>query len=291
MPSNSKKKKHGKQILLLLILALLCIGGTELLVCRYVAPDLFAQITAPVKEVAGQAVHLGKNLLARAEALAPVPAEEEEEPPENQLAGEPALENSQPREDPTITEFTQRSGAEVLTGGNIEVVYFNQSEEPWATAPYGPDTIGGYGCGPTVMSMLVSSLTDQTVDPTAMAQWASQQGYCAAGSGSYNSLIPGAAEAYGLNLQTWTDLSAQGLSQALASGHVFVALMTRGHFTARGHFILLRGLTLEGKVLVADPNSRERSLTAWDPQLIIDELSAARNSGAPLWCFSTLSAY
>lgn len=291
MPSNSKKKKHGKQILLLLILALLCIGGTELLVCRYVAPDLFAQITAPVKEMAGQAVHLGETLLARAEALAPAPAEEEEEPPENQLAGEPALENSQPREDPTITEFTQRSGAEVLTGGNIEVVYFNQSEEPWATAPYGPDTIGGYGCGPTVMSMLVSSLTDQTVDPAAMAQWAYQQGYCAAGSGSYNSLIPGAAEAYGLNLQTWTDLSAQGLSQALASGHVFVALMTRGHFTARGHFILLRGLTLEGKVLVADPNSRERSLTAWDPQLIIDELSAARNSGAPLWCFSTLSAY
>lgn len=138
MPSNSKKKKHGKQILLLLILALLCIGGTELLVCRYVAPDLFAQITAPVKEMAGQAVHLGENLLARAEALAPAPAEEEEEPPENQLAGEPALENSQPREDPTITEFTQRSGAEVLTGGNIEVVYFNQSEEPWATAPYGP---------------------------------------------------------------------------------------------------------------------------------------------------------
>ena len=79
MPSNSKKKKHGKQILLLLILALLCIGGTELLVCRYVAPDLFAQITAPVKEVAGQAVHLGKNLLARAEALAPAPAEEEED--------------------------------------------------------------------------------------------------------------------------------------------------------------------------------------------------------------------
>lgn len=44
--------------------------------------------------------------------------------------------------------------------------------------------------------------------------------------------------------------------------------MTRGHFTERGHFIILRGVTLEGRVLVADPNSRERSLAAWEPQLI-----------------------
>ena len=293
MSPKSKKKKHGKQIVLLLLLALLCIGGTELLVCRYVAPDLYTQITTPVKEAAGQVLEMGESLLERAKALSPAPEEEveEEEPPENQLAGEPALENSQPREDPTITEFAQRSGVEILTGGNIEMVYYNQGEDPWVNAPYGPDRIGGYGCGPTVMAMLVSSLTDQMVDPATMAQWAYEQGYCAAGSGSYNSLMPGVAETYGLNLQTWTDLSAQGLSQALASGHVFVALMTRGHFTARGHFILLRGLTLEGNVLVADPNSRERSLTAWDPQLIIDELSASRNSGAPLWCFSTFSSF
>jgi hypothetical protein len=62
--------------------------------------------------------------------------------------------------------------------------------------------------------------------------------------------------------------------------------MGPGHFTQGGHFILLRGITLDGKVLVADPSSRERSLTAWDPQVILDELSSSTSAGAPLWTLS-----
>ena len=129
------------------------------------------------------------------------------------------------------------------------MVYFNQAEEPWASQPYGSDDIGGYGCGPTSMAMIIATLTDETMTPTT---------------------------------------TADSLTQALASGQVCVALMREGHFTSGGHFIVLRGVTLEGKILVADPNSRQRSLIAWDPQLIIDELSHSRTSGAPLWCISTL---
>ena len=67
---------------------------------------------------------------------------------------------------------------------------------------------------------------------------------------------------------------------------MLVSLMGKGNFTTGGHFILIRGMTLSGDVLVADPNSLERSLQTWDPQLILDELSSARNSGAPLWAVS-----
>lgn len=283
----SSKKGPGKKIFLAVCLALVCVASAELLVCRFAAPDLFQRITAPVIAATEHVRTAGSALLNAAVQHIPTPPKQEEMP-EEQLAGDPALENTQPREDPAITEFVQRDGHEVLTGGNVEIVYFNQGEEPWASAPYGPDKIGGYGCGPTAMAMVVSSLTDQMVDPSAMAQWAYESGYCAPGSGSYNGLIQAAASAYGLKAAPWTDLTPDAISQSLASGQLFVALMTRGHFTSSGHFILLRGLTLEGKILVADPNSRERSLTAWDPQLIIDELSATRSSGAPLWCISTV---
>lgn len=283
----SSKKGPGKQIFLVVCLALVCVAGAELLVCRFAAPDLFQRITAPVIAAAEHVRSTGSALLNAAVQHIPTPPKQEEMP-EEQLAGDPALENTQPREDPAITEFVQRDGREVLTGGNVEIVYFNQGEEPWASAPYGPDDISGYGCGPTAMAMVVSSLTGQIIDPSTMAQWAYESGYCAPGSGSYNSLIQAAASAYGLKAAPWTDLTADAISQSLASGQLFVALMTRGHFTSSGHFILLRGLTLEGKILVADPNSRERSLTAWDPQLIVDELSATRSSGAPLWCISTV---
>lgn len=41
-----------------------------------------------------------------------------------------------------------------------------------------------------------------------------------------------------------------------------------------------------GTILVADPNSEERSLMEWEPQLILDELSASTANGAPLWVLS-----
>lgn len=138
------------------------------------------------------------------------------------------------------------------------------------------------------MAMLISSLKEETLDPAQAAREADEAGYCAPGSGSYLSIVEGMAGRYGLEAVSCPDLSAEELTQQLVSGNLFVALMGKGHFTDGGHFILLRGVTLEGKVLVADPNSRERSLVGWDPQLILDELSASRSNGAPLWRFSAL---
>ena len=67
-------------------------------------------------------------------------------------------------EDANITEFAVRADREILTGGTVALTYYNQGEEPWASRPFGPDPISGYGCGPTALSMLVSSLTDQDID-------------------------------------------------------------------------------------------------------------------------------
>lgn len=286
-------KRHTKRtVVLLILLALVCVGGVELAVCRVAAPELFRTLTAPVISFVRQAVGTGRQLVSQAagavEAWIPEPTPSE--PPVDQLASDPTIDEVPPAEDPAITEFVERDGQEWLTGGVVEITYFNQGEEPWASQRYGPDPIAGYGCGPTALAMAVSSLTGETVDPAEMAAWASEQGYCAPGSGSYLGIVEGTAAAYGLEIREEAVPTAEELCQALASGHIYVALMTKGHFTNSGHFILLRGVTLEGEVLVADPNSRERSLAAWDPQLILDELSPSRSGGAPLWQFSTLGA-
>ena len=279
----TRKPGSGKRIVLFLLLALLCVAGVELLVCSRADPLLFQRLTRPVSQA--------METLGRIEL--PLPsgssAQPEEDPPVNQLASAPAVAEDPAMEDPKITEFVTEDGVERLTGGNVPLVYYNQGEEPWADQLYGPDPIRGYGCGPTAMAMVVSSLSATPMNPAEMAVWAEEEGYCAPGSGSYSSLVLGTAEAFGLEAESWSSRSADDLTQALASGNLFVALMTKGHFTANGHFILLRGVTLEGNVLVADPNSRSRSLTAWDPQLILNELSASRSSGAPLWRFSTLA--
>ena len=119
-----------------------------------------------------------------------------------------------------------------------------------------------------------------------MAAFAAKEGYCAKKRGSYLSIVNGIARAYGLESKAIDELSVDAVYDALLSGDMLVALEGPGHFTNGGHFIVLRGVTLTGKLLVADPASKERSLMEWDPQLVLDELSASRSNGAPLWVIS-----
>ena len=171
----------------------------------------------------------------------------------------------------------------IFTDGVTEVVYYNQLDERWADLPYGTDNIGGYGCGPTSMAIVVSSLTDQTVDPPTMAEWAYQNGYWCSGNGSYHSLIPGAAEGFGLQWESISTDDPQAVVDTLASGKLIVALMSKGHFTSSGHFMVLRGVTSEGKILVADPASKKRSEQEWDISIILDEARKGAAAGGPLW--------
>lgn len=165
--------------------------------------------------------------------------------------------------------------------GETEVVYYSQLDKRWAGASYGDSSIGRSGCGPTSMSIVISTLTGQAVDPPHMAEWAYQNGYYCPGSGSYHSLIPEAAEAYGLTAKG--NLTAQEIVDALENGELVVAIMANGHFTKNGHFIVLRGVTREGKILVADPASIERSNQEWGLSLIMNEARKGAGAGGPFW--------
>lgn len=169
-----------------------------------------------------------------------------------------------------------------FTDGQTNVVYFNQLDERYAGKPYGTDNIGGYGCGPTSMSIVVSSLTNDIVDPIQMAQWAYENGYWCSGSGSYHSLIPGAAKAWGLPVEGCSASEGQKIVDALSKGKLVVAIMLEGHFTSSGHFIVLRGVK-DGKILVADPASYTRSEQEWDLSIILNEASTHAGAGGPFW--------
>ena len=298
-------RKRARVIFLVILLGVLCIGGAELAACRYFAPSLYEQITGPVRQAAGRAAELCWDGLERAgtfcretadalsgqatrfwaELTAPKPQEEPEdlEEPDSQLASEPESNDEVIISDPSITELVEVDGRAILNGGSIDVVYFCQSDETWADQPYGSDHIGGYGCGPTAMAMVAASLAGVETDPAEMANWAVKHGYWARRSGSHHSIVLGAAQAFGLEGESFPSRDPEDLMAALLDGKILVALMGPGHFTRRGHFILLRGVTLTGKVLVADPNSLERSLAVWEPEVILEELSKSTNSGAPLW--------
>ena len=166
--------------------------------------------------------------------------------------------------------------------GGTPVVYFNQMDERYADKPYGTDHIGSYGCGPSAMAIVVSSLAGETVDPVEMADWAYKNGYWCKGSGSYHALIPGAAKAWGLPVSGCSASEPQRIIDALSEGKLVVAIMAKGHFTSSGHFIVLRGVR-DGKVMVADPGSYKRSNQLWDLSIILNEASRRAAAGGPFW--------
>lgn len=303
--TRTPKKHPVRDFIVLFALAAVCVGVAELSVARYEAPDVYESVVGPMRDAYHDTHTRFVAYLAEIEAEREERRRQEEERRrelerqkelERQRAAEElaaklaAQEASAPtiREklvfaDPAITELKFEDGREILTGGNVSLVYYNQGDEQWGDQRFGSDSIRGYGCGPTALAMAIASLADDSADPANVAAWAARAGYCAPRSGSYLSIVQGVSEHYGLTCESLGAVDADTLYETLASGGVIVALMGPGHFTGRGHFILLHGVTLSGGILVADPNSRDNSLAVWEPQTIVDELSKSRHDGAPLW--------
>ena len=316
MRKSASPSRTRRNLALIILLAVLCVGAVELAACSFFAPAVYEQITAPVRQGAqtaalacgraaaalSQASEEAHRLVSRRISAAGVQtavlwsrltAPKEEALPEEdiQLADDPVLTGGGPAADPAVTELNVINGQEILTGGTIPIVYFNQGSETWAEQPYGTDDIGRYGCGPTAMAMVVNSMTGADTDPLQMAQLAVSLGHWAKRGGSYLSVVEGLASASGLTAVSLQERTPDALMDALTGSNLLVALMGPGHFTKGGHFIVLRGVTLSGKILVADPNSQERSLMEWEPELILEELSRSTSDGAPLWVISQNPPY
>lgn len=177
-------------------------------------------------------------------------------------------------------------GVTLKNGSNV-VIYFNQADKRWDSKPYGrTGTIGTSGCGPTALAMIVSSLTATRVDPEQMCTWSYENGYRCEGNGSYHSLIPGGARYFGLKVEGCKESESQKIVDALSKGKLVIAIMSKGNFTKSGHFIVLRGVTSEGKILIADPISKSRSDQEWDISVILSEASKQSSSGGPFWIIS-----
>jgi len=175
----------------------------------------------------------------------------------------------------------------LLSSGSTQVVYFNQLDSRWAEILYGTSsTIGEAGCGPTALAMIVSTLTGTYHDPVEISEWSVAHGYRCEGNCSYHSLIPDGARAFGLQAEGATAKDAAKIAEALADGKLVGAIMGAGHFTSSGHFIVLRGITADGKILVADPASKSRSEKEWDFDIILNEAQKGAGAGGPFWIIS-----
>ena len=141
------------------------------------------------------------------------------------------------------------------TGGTypangMQIPHYLQTD--YGNIPYGGGSIATSGCGPTSFAMVASYLTGKTITPVDAVSWCGNS-YYKPGVGTYWSYFAAAASHFGCGSVTHTN-DPNKVLKALSEGHPVISSQSAGLFTRGGHFIVLRGVTASGKVLVNDPN-------------------------------------
>lgn len=142
-----------------------------------------------------------------------------------------------------------------------EVTYFNQTEEPWASLPYGTSNVGAAGCGPTSMAIVISTFTGQNVTPEITKTFAEQNGEYVPNVGTSHSFVKNAATHWGMTCERVGKNRMDYIVESLKDGKLVVEICEAYTITggSSGHFIVLTGVTADGHITIADCASRERT--------------------------------
>lgn len=161
---------------------------------------------------------------------------------------------------------------------NNRPVKYLQTDSRWRYIPYAnkgeTSTIGGSGCGPTAMAMVIATWCNPKVTPVTTCSWALSHNFKATGSGTYHNYFVPQAKAYGLDCYKVNAESIQYMSvanakkyhdeahKAVEEGNLVICLMGKGNWTRGGHYILWYDNDGDD-VLINDPAStaakRERN--------------------------------
>lgn len=170
------------------------------------------------------------------------------------------------------SEDSDSSNSGEQVSGGMDIPLYLQYSGSWADKPYGTSTITKCGCAPTCLAMVMSYLRGKTILPSDIVDFTGNK-YYVNGVGSSWDIFPAVAIHYQVSCSN-LGMSESEVIDALKNGRPVIASMGPGTFTKGGHFIVLRGVTAEGKVLVNDPNDngvKDHKNKSFDMSLIMSE--------------------
>lgn len=121
-------------------------------------------------------------------------------------------------------------------------------QQDYPNTRYGYYELSSHGCGPSVLAMAATYLTDQEITP---AEIAATYGYYCGKHGSELFLIDDTPAELGFQMvkrsHDWKEIDV-----ALENGQLVASLQHRGYWTNSGHYILIIGKTEDGRYIVRD---------------------------------------
>lgn len=131
-------------------------------------------------------------------------------------------------------------------------------------------SVASSGCGAAAASMLIAYVRqDYNQTPYTLFYWAAEHGRYRGDGLDYEGIRTMLIN-HGVDTRLM-GVSSDGIISALKENRPIIIKMGPGTFTDGGHFIVLRGLDENGKVLVNDPNSSGRSQQSYSASLIARE--------------------
>ena len=177
-----------------------------------------------------------------------IPEEAEPTEPDDEIPDETISET--PEE--TVPEETLPSEEEAGRTVYEKVPLYFQTDYP--DVYYGEGTVATSGCSVTSLAMVANFLTGYDYTPEELARY-----FAYYGDNNMERLEYGSEM---LELPFKKNWDWRITRQALAEGKIAIVLMNeQSHFTQSQHFIVLTGLTEDGKILVNDPY--EPNYTHW----------------------------
>ena len=186
---------------------------------------------------------------------------------------------------PMVEEALKSVSAAAATSCNAEkpatgeFTWWDQCDDRWGGTSYGGcGTTCSSGCGVVSFAMMATALTGIERLPDEVTKNAGSKGLHVCGAGSSHSLPATLAPDYGLVAESAGGLSADELSAKLREGYMIWGCGKGSNpYTSGGHCIGIRGITPEGKWLLADSNGekgRTNSLeTEWDPSEVLPPMN------------------
>ena len=195
-----------------------------------------------------------------------------ESAPEPEITPEPgsapAAETSQSEED--------------LEGMEIPAIYQSDYREPMCRINGVTRTVASSGCGATCVSMVISYLTgDGEQTPETLFRSAVERGEYR-GWGLTHETLSELLSDNGVQSE-WISNSADAIEEALREGKPVIAHVGPGTFTNNGHYLVLRGITDDGQVLLNDPASPERTEMTYPIQTVVKQ---ARREDSFMVCWT-----
>lgn len=146
--------------------------------------------------------------------------------------------------------------------------YYNQGEySAYKMLPGCGSTIKSAGCGFCSLAMVANTLTgDPKYTPVYVVNQLAKDFYTCGVGGNHDLPTRGAAR-FGLTGKQ-ISLSSQSFADVIDSGGLVIALIGDPHpktefYGGKGHYIVIRGVTETGKIVVADPGRRANNGKAW----------------------------